>query len=121
MPKCPGIKRNGGKCTATVVPPQTYCWWHDPANQEARKRAAAKGGRGKATRKVAMLWDRVMGVIDKVEAGELDPSKANTMLRGYNVLIAQRRLELDEEERREILPRLEELEAEAESRRKKAK
>jgi hypothetical protein len=110
MAKCPGIKRNGGKCTATVAPPQMYCWWHDPANKDARKRAAAKGGRGKATRKVAMIWDKVVELIDKVEDGKLEPSEANTMLRGYNVLIQQRRLELDEEERREILPRLEMLE-----------
>jgi len=28
-----------------VEPPQTHCWWHDPANAEERKRAAARGGK----------------------------------------------------------------------------
>jgi hypothetical protein len=44
MSRCPGIKRDGFRCTVTVEPPQTHCWWHDPANAEERKRAAARGG-----------------------------------------------------------------------------
>src|SRR5215216_1432980 len=44
MSRCPGIKRDGFRCTVTVEPPQTHCWWHDPANAEERKRAAAHGG-----------------------------------------------------------------------------
>jgi hypothetical protein len=34
MPRCAGTKRDGAPCTATVEPPQRYCWWHDPANIE---------------------------------------------------------------------------------------
>ena len=45
MSRCPGIKRDGFRCTVTVEPPQTHCWWHDPANAEERKRAAARGGK----------------------------------------------------------------------------
>jgi hypothetical protein len=47
MAVCSGIKRDGGRCTATVEPPQGYCWWHDPANADKRKRAASRGGRGR--------------------------------------------------------------------------
>jgi hypothetical protein len=62
-------------------------------------------------------------VIAKVELGELEPPQGNTMLRGFNTLIAldrldverseleiaQRRLELDEQERRELVAEMEEL------------
>ncbi len=37
---CLGTKRDNSPCTVTVEPPQTYCWWHDPANAQARKQAA---------------------------------------------------------------------------------
>ena len=125
MAVCAGYKRDGSNCTATVEPPQRYCWWHDPANKEERRKAAAKGGKGKAHRRITALWGEVEKVIVGVEAERLTPSQGNTMLRGYGTLIAldrldverseleiaQRRLELDEQERLEVLQRLEELEA----------
>jgi hypothetical protein len=90
---------------------------------------ASKGGRGKAAKRVAVLWDEVKAVIKAVEEGSLTPPQGNTMSRGYTTLIAlarldieqgeleiaQRRLELDEEERTEIRRRLEELEAHIQS------
>jgi hypothetical protein len=62
-------------------------------------------------------------VIAKVESGDLESPQGNTMLRGYHTLInlvrldieqselkiAQRRLELDEQERRELVAEMEEL------------
>ncbi len=125
MPQCLGTKRNKERCTATVEPPQRYCWWHDPANKEERKKAAAKGGKGKAYRRVAALWDAVETVIAGVESERLSPPQGNTMIKGFTTLIslarldveqaeleiAQRRLELDVQERTELLGRLEELEA----------
>jgi hypothetical protein len=73
---------------------------------------------------VAALWDEVRALIQSVESGQLEPPQGNTMLRGYNTLIAldrldverleleiqQRRLELDEQERLELVKRLEALE-----------
>jgi hypothetical protein len=73
---------------------------------------------------VAVLWDEVREVIKSVESGALEPPQGNTMLRGYNTLIAldrldverseleiaQRRLELDEQERLELIERLERVE-----------
>ncbi len=124
MAVCGGFKRNGAQCTATVEPPQRFCWWHDPANKEERRKAAAKGGKGKAHRKITALWDEVEKVIAGVESERLSPPQGNTMIRGYGTLIslarldveqaeleiAQRRLELDEQERLELLSRIESLE-----------
>jgi hypothetical protein len=79
---------------------------------------------------VAVLWDEVRAVIQSVEAGQLEPPQGNTMLHGYSTLIAldrldverseleiaQRRLELDEQERLELIGRLERVEESLEQR-----
>ncbi len=121
--QCAGIKRNGSRCTGVVAPSKQYCWWHDPHNADERKRASSKGGKGRLSRRIAPLWDEVRAVIAGVEARRLTPTQANSMLRGYGVLVElakleieqgglevqQKRLELDVEERAEILPQLEEM------------
>jgi hypothetical protein len=48
MPKCAGLKRDGRQCTGSVEPPQRYCWWHDPANAEKRRRSASKAAKEEA-------------------------------------------------------------------------
>jgi hypothetical protein len=120
---CTATKRNGEPCTLPATGKHGTCWAHDPSTAEQRRRRASRGGRGKAAKRVAVLWDEVRAVIAKVESGELEPPQGNTMLRGFNTLIAldrldverseleiqQRRLELDEQERRELLVEMEEL------------
>ena len=51
--RCAGIKRDGSPCTAAVEPPQRFCWWHDPANADKRRRAASKAGKAKPSRELA--------------------------------------------------------------------
>ncbi len=124
MGVCTATKRNGEPCTLPANGKHGLCWAHDPTTAEARRKRASRGGKGKAARKVAGLWDKVEDVIVGVEGERLSPSQGNTMLRGYTTLIAldrldverseleiaQRRLELDVQERTELLQRLEELE-----------
>jgi hypothetical protein len=131
MDVCSATKRNGEACKLTALPQQKYCWAHAPENAEKRRKVASRGGKGKAAKKVSILWDEVRGVIEGVETERLSPSQGNSMLRGFGTLIElakleigqgeleiqQRRLELDEEERTELRGRLEELE-DAERRRK---
>src|SRR5215213_7684132 len=123
MGVCSATKRNGEPCTLPATGKHGLCWAHDPATAEQRRRRASRGGKGKAARRVAILWDEVRDVITSVESGALEPPQGNTMLRGYNTLIAldrldverseleiaQRRLELDEQERRELVAEMEEL------------
>lgn len=66
MVQCAGIKRDGGKCTATVEPPNEYCWWHDPNNATQRKRAAAKGGKSKPNRELAGIRQLLEELTDRV-------------------------------------------------------
>jgi hypothetical protein len=120
---CTATKRNGERCTLPATGKHGTCWAHDPSTAEQRRRRASRGGRGKAAKRVAVLWDEVRAVIAKVESGDLESPQGNTMLRGYHTLInlvrldieqselkiAQRRLELDEQERRELVAEMEEL------------
>jgi hypothetical protein len=115
-------KRPGCSCSADGS--VEGCYHHDPQRQADRKRNAARAAKGKANRRVAALWEKVEDVIGGVEAESLSPSQGNTMIKGFTTLIAlarldveqaelaiaERRLELDVEERTELLARLEELE-----------
>jgi hypothetical protein len=70
MSRCPGIKRDGSRCTVTVEPPQSHCWWHDPANAEERKRAASKGGkragRGRPQAELAQIKELLKDLSERV-------------------------------------------------------
>jgi len=103
MPQCGGFKRDGGQCTATVNSPQTRCWWHDPANAERRRRAASRGGKGKAGRATKELHTLLEDLTKRVIDGELETSRGVVA----NQLIGTR-IRLFEYERR--LKEVEELE-----------
>ena len=114
MNLCLGTKRDNSPCTVTVEAPQNYCWWHDPANAQTRKQAAAKGGkragRGRPQAELNQLKGEVREVIDAVRSGELDKGIGAVVFQGYGVLLKAHAVALDVQERLELLPRLEEIE-----------
>jgi hypothetical protein len=74
---CTATKRNGEPCTLPATGKQgQYCWAHDPATCEARRKRASHGGKGKAARRVTVLWDEVRTIIEGVEAGRLSHHRA---------------------------------------------
>ena len=103
MPQCSSFKRDGSRCTATVNPLHTHCWWHDPANAERRRRAASRGGKGKASRATKELHRLLEDLTKRVIDGELETSRGAVA----NQLIGTR-IRLFEYERR--LKELEEFE-----------
>ena len=111
MPQCSGFKRDGSRCTATVNPPQTRCWWHDPTNAERRKRAASRGGKGKAGRALKELHALLEDLTKRVIEGKLETSRgavANQLI-GTRIRLLEYERRLKEQE--ELEGRLEELEA----------
>src|SRR5918995_5311460 len=98
MAVCSATKRNGEHCTLPANGKHGLCWAHDPATLEQRRKRASRGGKGKAARKVALLWDEVRGVIKGVESGDLEPPQANSMLRGCSTLIALDRQDVERSE-----------------------
>jgi hypothetical protein len=108
--RCAGIKRDNSPCTATVEPPQEYCWWHDPANAEKRRRAASKAGKAKPSRELAGIKQRLSDLADDVLAGEVDRAVAAVASQVLNVYLRAVSVELKIREQQEITERLEELE-----------
>ncbi len=104
MNRCAGFKRDGGHCTVTVNPPQTYCWWHDPAHAEERRRTASKGGKARASKLTKGLHELLEDLIQRVIDGELETSRGAVA----NQLIGTRIRLLDYERRLKELEELEE-------------
>src|SRR5215208_4179714 len=112
MAVCSGIKRDGSRCTATVEAPQDYCWWHDPANADKRRRAASKGGKGGGGKEIRDLKRRISEVIDAVLEGSQDRGRAAVAIQGLIALRSVLALERKIREAEEFELRLEALEEE---------
>jgi hypothetical protein len=112
MIQCAGTKRDGSPCTATVEPPQRYCWWHDPKNAEERRRAASRGGRSRPSREVRLIKDEIKDTIAGVKDGSLDRNIARAMFSGYSVLLDYIKLERGVFLEEELAARLEALKGE---------
>lgn len=104
MALCAGTKRNGERCTATVEPPQTDCWWHDPANAEERRRAASRGGKARVGKVTKGLHELLEDLTRRVIDGELETSRGAVA----NQLIGTRIRLLEHERRVKELEELEE-------------
>jgi hypothetical protein len=108
--KCAGTKRDNSPCTATVEPPQRFCWWHDPANADKRRRAASKAGKAKPNRELASIKTRLSDLADDVLADEVDKGVAAVASQVLNVYLRAMSVELRVREQMELIERLESLE-----------
>ena len=108
--RCAGIKRDNSPCTATVESPHRFCWWHDPANADKRRRAASKAGKSKPSRELAGIKQRLSDLADDVLAGEVDRAVAAVASQVLNVYLRAVSVELKVREQQEITERLQELE-----------
>jgi hypothetical protein len=114
MNRCPGTKRDNAPCTVTVEPPQTYCWWHVPANAEARKQAAVRGGkrggRGRPSVELARLATHFEELADKVLSGEIERGRGAVAGQLLNGARACTRDSLAAREQEELVARMEAIE-----------
>jgi hypothetical protein len=110
MAICAGNKRNGSRCTATVEPPQTDCWWHDPANTEVRRRAASRGGKAKPSRELVAVKTQLQEMADGVLSGETDRAAASVAGQLLNIKLRAIEQERKSKETEELEARIEALE-----------
>jgi len=114
MNRCLGTKRDNSPCTVSVEPPQTYCWWHDPANADARKQAAARGGkragRGRPQAELSDIKRRLSDLADDVLEGRRDKAVAAVVSQVLNVYLRAVSIEMKLKEQLELVERLEALE-----------
>jgi hypothetical protein len=108
--RCAGTKRDGTPCTATVEPPQRFCWWHDPANADKRRRAASKAGKAKPNRELASIKRRLSDLADDVLTGAVDKGVAAVASQVLNVYLRAVSVDLKVTEQLELIERLEGLE-----------
>ncbi len=76
----------------------TYCYAHDPARSEARKRAASKAGRARVNPEIATLRTLLEDLTERVIAGELDTARgavAGQLINARIRLLEQERRALD--------------------------
>jgi hypothetical protein len=118
MPRCAGFKRDGGHCTATVEPPQRYCWWHDPANADTRRRAASKAARSKPSRELVGIKALLSDLAERVLAGEVETGRAAVANQLVNTRLRALEIERKIRESDEMEARIEELERATEGRQK---
>ena len=115
MRVCAGTKRDGSKCSATVDPHQTYCWWHDPANAAQREEAARRGGRragrGRPLAELASLKEQLSDLYSAVLTDMVEPKVAAVLAQISNTQIRITEVELRVREQIELRERVEELEA----------
>jgi glutathione S-transferase len=93
MDKCAGSKRDGSPCTATVEPPQRYCWWHDPPHAAQRRRNASRAGKSKPSRELAAVKGQLQEMANGVLAGTLN--RADAAVAGQLLNVKLRALETE--------------------------
>lgn len=114
MPQCGGSTRGGGRCRVGVGPGEQWCYNHDPARQDERKRNASRAGKSKPNRELQGIKARLSDLADDVLAGRVDRGNAAVAGQLLNTVIRAVSVELKAREQMELEARLEELEADSE-------
>jgi hypothetical protein len=108
--RCAGIKRDGGRCTTIVKPPQTHCYQHHPERAGERKRNASRAAKSKPSRELAGIKQRLSDLADDVLEGRQERAVAAVASQVLNVYLRAVSVELKAREQQEMTERLEELE-----------
>ena len=115
MARCAGIRADGGRCGVQAIRDSQWCFSHHPDYEEERRRRGSKGGkrggRGRPQTEINAAKDKLWQLAEDTLAGEVDRSTAAVVAQVLNVYLKACAVGLDAQERLEILPRLEELEA----------
>jgi hypothetical protein len=69
---CAGTKRDGSPCNAVVTPGEKWCWNHNPAHAEARRRNASKAGKSKPSNRVKELDAQLAKLYEDTLEGAVD-------------------------------------------------
>jgi hypothetical protein len=110
MARCAGIKRDGTWCTAGVPAGVQWCFNHDPARAEERKRNASRAGRSSGGGEVRDLKRRISKLVDDVLEGSVERGRAAVAIQGLNALRGALELERRVKEVDELEERLVEIE-----------
>jgi hypothetical protein len=108
--RCQGIKRDGRRCTLGVPLGVQWCFNHDPARAEERRRNASRAGRSVGGREIRDLKRRISEVVEAVLGGSQDRGRAAVAIQGFNALKGVLELERKIKETEALEARIEALE-----------
>ena len=115
MATCSGITLAGTACKGIPIEGLSYCYVHHPDHADERRRHGSKGGkrggRGRPQTEIAVAKEKLWQLAQDTLEGNVDKGTAAVVAQVLNVYLRACAVGLDAQERLEILPRLEELEA----------
>ncbi len=117
MAQCAGIKRDGGRCRVGVGEGEQWCYNHDPARQDERKRNASRAGKSKTSGEIRNLKKQLEDLVDDVRGGRIERGDAVVVKQILNTRARLIELERKVKETEELEERLEALERSAEGHR----
>jgi hypothetical protein len=114
MSVCGFIKASGERCRAQAMRESQWCYVHDPALEDKRRRNNSKGGRrggkGRPSTVLQRLQQRLEDLAEQVLAGEVEQDLASTAGRLLNFSGNQMKNFLAAREQEELEERVAELE-----------
>jgi hypothetical protein len=108
---CRATKRNGEPCTAPATGSNGYCWAHDPANADKRRRMASRARSSKGGTEIAEIKKQLKDLAADVLSGEVGRSEAAVVNQILNTRARIIELERKLREQEELEERLEALES----------
>jgi hypothetical protein len=111
MARCQGIKRDGGRCTASVPEGSQWCFNHDPAHAGERKRNAATAGKSRPNREILDIKVLLGDLTERVLEGDLPTSVAAVANQLINTRLRAIETERRVKETEELEERIERIEA----------
>lgn len=116
MARCRETKPDGTPCERIVPSSQDYCYSHDPARKEERRRNASRAGKSRPNREFSDIKEVLYKLTCRVLAGTIPPGPAAVANQITNTRLRAIDLERRIREQEELEARIEELEKAAEQR-----
>jgi Family of unknown function (DUF5763) len=109
MSICRATKRSGDPCTLPATDSNGFCWAHNPANAEKRRRMASRAGKGKPNSEIRALKARLHALADMVEEGRMDRADAAVIGQIWGTYIRAVGMDIRVKEFEEVAREVEEL------------
>lgn len=113
MGQCSGIKGDGTRCRGIAGASNGLCAAHDPARQDARRRAASRAGRSKPNGELQEIRATLRELTEGVISGEIPTATATAASQLLNARIRCVEVSRRTADLGDLLGRLELLEATA--------
>jgi DNA repair exonuclease SbcCD ATPase subunit len=109
--QCSAYKRDGSRCSLPAKSDNGFCWAHDPANAEQRRKAASRAGKTKPNSELSDVKRRLKEVAEDVLSGRIATGRGSVAAQVYGVFLRCIEQERKQRELEELEERLAALEA----------